>query len=116
MNAVDNMERCLSLLRLAIQPSWHPSVMRPDFLGSAKNWKKFNESEFQAFAKECGIKPGTIISIWNEGNDLYRVAIAARGLDCANCQTFDRSRKDCNVCLTKDSQPERRQEVIWQSK
>ena len=72
MSNVD-IEVCRYLLKRSIQMTWPPPERQPDFQGQAKNWEKFNEDDFQVFAKKHGIQPETIIAIWDLGSDKYEV-------------------------------------------
>ena len=67
-------EFCLKVLERGLRPNFD---YRPaDFRGPAKNWSKFDESDFQEFAQEHGINAETTILIWDDGSDKYGVQIA----------------------------------------
>ena len=64
-------EICLEILRRGLRT--HQAL--PSFRGPAENFEKFNDPNFQRFAKENGISPQTQIKVWEKGADAFGVSV-----------------------------------------
>ena len=60
---------CFEILKRGLRTN----KVLPGFCGSAENFRKFNDPDFQRFAKKHGILPETHIKVWEKDADVFWV-------------------------------------------